>query len=78
MRLLRSFAVGIAASFASIIAIVAAIILWFIWETRNISKSPGGDIGIDLVTAFRNVPYHRLIVLACFIAGFVWQFRRKT
>jgi len=78
MRFLRSFAVGLGFAFASIIAIIVGTVVWFMWETRNIPDPEGGGIGIDLVTAFRNVPYRWLIVLACFIAGFVWQFRRKT
>ena len=78
MRFLRSFAVGAGFAFGSIGAISVGNIIWFIWETRNIPEPEHGRLGIDLVTAFRNVPYHWLIVLEGFVAGFVWQFRRKA
>ena len=78
MSYLKAIAVGIVASISSIAAIFACATIWAAWLFRNTPPPEGGAWAIDLVSVFKNLPYHWLIVSFCFAVGFIWEIRRAS
>jgi hypothetical protein len=78
MNYLKSIAVGLVGALLSIVIIVAGVFAHAFWLFRKYPPPGGGDWGIDLVSAFENVPYHWLIVVFCFGIGLIWEFRRVS
>ncbi len=78
MNYLKAIGAGIVASISSIAVIFACATIWAAWLFRNIPPPEGGAWGIDLVSVFKNMPYHWLIVSLCFAIGFLWEVRRAS
>jgi hypothetical protein len=76
VKVLKSIAVGLAASLASIIVMVGALTLRWFWLLRNYEPPEGGAVAVDFVLVFKSIPHHWLIVLFCFFIGAAWGFRR--
>jgi len=80
MNYLKSMAVGLGAALLSVTIMGAGVAVRAFWLLRKYPPPEGGawGIDIDLVSVFKNFPYHWLIVLFCFGIGFLWEFRRSS
>ena len=77
MTYVKSFLVGLAASLLSAILYFLVFSIYAIFYTALHSEGDG-EIGWDIVSIFRGSLIPRIVVLAAFVLGFIWQFRRAS
>jgi hypothetical protein len=74
MIYLKSIAAGLVAAFSVVVVLFVGIVSYLLVLA---SKEQGaGAIGWDPISVIRPGPV--LIILAVFVAGFLWEFRRPS
>jgi len=73
MIYLKSIVAGLVAVLSVTVLFVIGVVITLLISAK---KEGEGAIGWDPVALFRPVPM--IIVLAIFVAGFVWEFRRVS
>ena len=74
MIYLKSIVAGLAAVFSFAVLFLLGIVIYLVvWAAKEQGE---GSIGWDPISLIRPGPM--LIVLAVFVAGFLWEFRRAS
>ena len=76
MVLVKSVFVGLAATIAAAVSTAVVIVGWVLVKSRNLPD--GQTYGWDPVSFYRGSALSWLILIAAFLLGFVWEYRRAA